>query len=275
MPYGDDPNDLPLLEMQQDMNTSLVTLLHEKAQIPPEFSPTYGEYASSGEIVCGTTTLEAIFPKPKADRNIATYARQTSQKSARLTRRNTTEVRLGNDRSFDSAMSRQISSRRVSKSFERTISAKSMGTEYSRCTTAGATVDAKRCSETSASAPARVSPESPKEELPLMHVLQRTAVPTPGACDLDESQPRYQPPLPLELQPPSKPVLQLLQDHSLRPHSAEDSSLPPEMEDIKPPLVPNAVCATRQRPEDFSERGSFVSSEVSMSSLPGCPASRR
>mmetsp|Transcript_69749 Transcript_69749/g.167449 ORF Transcript_69749/g.167449 Transcript_69749/m.167449 type:complete len:630 (+) Transcript_69749:67-1956(+) len=36
-PYGDDPNDLPLREMQLDMNQSLMRLLHPMAQTPPRF----------------------------------------------------------------------------------------------------------------------------------------------------------------------------------------------------------------------------------------------
>eukprot|EP00928_Gymnodinium_smaydae_P081941 TRINITY_DN65371_c0_g1_i1.p1 TRINITY_DN65371_c0_g1~~TRINITY_DN65371_c0_g1_i1.p1 ORF type:complete len:492 (-),score=36.87 TRINITY_DN65371_c0_g1_i1:159-1589(-) len=36
-PYGDDPNDLPLLDMQRDMNRSLQSLLHRKALVPPSF----------------------------------------------------------------------------------------------------------------------------------------------------------------------------------------------------------------------------------------------
>merc|ERR1719291_66732 len=36
-PYGDDANDLPLLEMQCDMNQSLLSLLHPACAKPPEF----------------------------------------------------------------------------------------------------------------------------------------------------------------------------------------------------------------------------------------------
>lgn len=36
MPYGDDPNDLPLANMQTCMNKSLLTLLHRTAQVPPK-----------------------------------------------------------------------------------------------------------------------------------------------------------------------------------------------------------------------------------------------
>eukprot|EP00971_Amphidinium_carterae_P167682 3322627-Amphidinium_carterae.1 len=36
-PYGDDTNDLPLREMQLDMNLSLMRLLHPCAQTPPKF----------------------------------------------------------------------------------------------------------------------------------------------------------------------------------------------------------------------------------------------
>lgn len=38
MPFGDDWNDLPLYEMQQDMNGSLRTLIHERAQRVPYFT---------------------------------------------------------------------------------------------------------------------------------------------------------------------------------------------------------------------------------------------
>jgi len=37
-PFGDDPNDLPLTEMQTDLNASLIGLLDERAQTPPKFS---------------------------------------------------------------------------------------------------------------------------------------------------------------------------------------------------------------------------------------------
>lgn len=36
-PFGDDPNDLPLERMQEDVNTSLWNLLDTNAQAPPEF----------------------------------------------------------------------------------------------------------------------------------------------------------------------------------------------------------------------------------------------
>lgn len=37
MPFGDDPNDLPLQHLQADMNASLVSLLHPSALSPPDF----------------------------------------------------------------------------------------------------------------------------------------------------------------------------------------------------------------------------------------------
>jgi len=37
-PFGDDANDLPLHDMQEDMNKSLVALLDHRAQHPPEFA---------------------------------------------------------------------------------------------------------------------------------------------------------------------------------------------------------------------------------------------
>jgi len=37
-PYGDDPNDLPLREMQRDMNRSLRRLLEPQALLPPTFA---------------------------------------------------------------------------------------------------------------------------------------------------------------------------------------------------------------------------------------------
>jgi len=37
MPFGDDPNDLPLHDMQADLNASLITLLQEKAGTCPKF----------------------------------------------------------------------------------------------------------------------------------------------------------------------------------------------------------------------------------------------
>merc|ERR1719361_2011339 len=40
-PYGDDANDLPLREMQTDLNQSLISLLHPLANKPPfyDFNP--------------------------------------------------------------------------------------------------------------------------------------------------------------------------------------------------------------------------------------------
>eukprot|EP00927_Polykrikos_kofoidii_P062015 TRINITY_DN56840_c0_g1_i1.p1 TRINITY_DN56840_c0_g1~~TRINITY_DN56840_c0_g1_i1.p1 ORF type:complete len:657 (-),score=119.95 TRINITY_DN56840_c0_g1_i1:109-2079(-) len=38
MPFGDDRNDLPLFEMQMDMNRSLITLVDERAQKVPQFT---------------------------------------------------------------------------------------------------------------------------------------------------------------------------------------------------------------------------------------------
>merc|ERR1719247_1110255 len=40
MPFGDDPNDLPLHEMQTDLNKSLMSLMHPAAQNSPSFSYT-------------------------------------------------------------------------------------------------------------------------------------------------------------------------------------------------------------------------------------------
>lgn len=37
-PFGDDPNDLPLVDMQEDLNKSLIGLLDERAQVPPKFN---------------------------------------------------------------------------------------------------------------------------------------------------------------------------------------------------------------------------------------------
>lgn len=37
-PFGDDPNDLPLVEYQKSFNTSLLTLLDERAQLPPSYT---------------------------------------------------------------------------------------------------------------------------------------------------------------------------------------------------------------------------------------------
>jgi predicted membrane chloride channel (bestrophin family) len=36
-PFGDDPNDLPLREMQQDLNASLSTMIEKDVQMPPKF----------------------------------------------------------------------------------------------------------------------------------------------------------------------------------------------------------------------------------------------
>merc|ERR1719506_2096665 len=38
MPFGDDPNDLPLEEMQRDFNLSLIGLLRKRFLHPPTFS---------------------------------------------------------------------------------------------------------------------------------------------------------------------------------------------------------------------------------------------
>eukprot|EP00971_Amphidinium_carterae_P139174 2758057-Amphidinium_carterae.1 len=38
LPFGDDPNDLPLGEMQQSMNVSLLTLIHWRTQLTPELA---------------------------------------------------------------------------------------------------------------------------------------------------------------------------------------------------------------------------------------------
>jgi len=37
MPFGDDPNDLPLHDMQNDLNASLITLMQERASCCPQF----------------------------------------------------------------------------------------------------------------------------------------------------------------------------------------------------------------------------------------------
>merc|ERR1719174_3345162 len=37
MPFGDDPNDLPLHDMQSDLNKSLVCLMQKSAQVCPAF----------------------------------------------------------------------------------------------------------------------------------------------------------------------------------------------------------------------------------------------
>jgi putative membrane protein len=47
MPFGDDPNDLPLVDMQIDLNKSLRSLMHERACRPPHFD--YGD-ASHGTL---------------------------------------------------------------------------------------------------------------------------------------------------------------------------------------------------------------------------------
>merc|ERR1719235_2340444 len=38
MPFGDDPNDLPLAEMQTDLNRSLISLMQPPAQKCPTFN---------------------------------------------------------------------------------------------------------------------------------------------------------------------------------------------------------------------------------------------
>lgn len=38
MPFGADPNDLPIAKMQREMNVSLLSLLEEKTQVPPSFT---------------------------------------------------------------------------------------------------------------------------------------------------------------------------------------------------------------------------------------------
>merc|ERR1719453_2549417 len=37
MPFGDDKNDLPIIELQQEMNRDLKVLLSSETQIPPSF----------------------------------------------------------------------------------------------------------------------------------------------------------------------------------------------------------------------------------------------
>jgi len=37
-PFGNDPNDVPLVEMQTDLNNSLISLMDERAQQPPQFT---------------------------------------------------------------------------------------------------------------------------------------------------------------------------------------------------------------------------------------------
>ena len=37
MPFGDDPNDLPLLDLQRDYNLSIISLMDERATMQPHF----------------------------------------------------------------------------------------------------------------------------------------------------------------------------------------------------------------------------------------------
>jgi len=57
-PFGDDPNDLPLHEMQTDMNASLIALLDVRALHPPEFSFKKDHHVLLGKTDC---PLEEIF----------------------------------------------------------------------------------------------------------------------------------------------------------------------------------------------------------------------
>merc|ERR1712048_1317291 len=49
-PFGDDPNDLPLLEMQVDLNKSLCALLRPMAATPPSYQFKRETHASLGRI---------------------------------------------------------------------------------------------------------------------------------------------------------------------------------------------------------------------------------
>merc|ERR1719162_1993888 len=52
MPFGDDLNDLPIYEMQRDMNQSLLTLMNDVAQNVPgfEYSPEVDAMLTLSEI---------------------------------------------------------------------------------------------------------------------------------------------------------------------------------------------------------------------------------
>merc|ERR1719210_1142026 len=56
-PFGDDPNDLPLHDMQADLNKSLIALLHPCAQHAPDFN-----FNKEEHIVCRRSNdhMEAI-----------------------------------------------------------------------------------------------------------------------------------------------------------------------------------------------------------------------
>merc|ERR1712007_144705 len=62
MPFGDDPDDLPLYEMQQSMNESLKTLLEPQAQTPPAFKV---ERSDLGSTVQKVGSADNFFDLPK------------------------------------------------------------------------------------------------------------------------------------------------------------------------------------------------------------------
>lgn len=56
-PFGEDPNDLEIADMQQAMNTSLITLLHPSAQSPPTITDLTLSLVSSDHIIVGTAEV--------------------------------------------------------------------------------------------------------------------------------------------------------------------------------------------------------------------------
>mmetsp|Transcript_23647 Transcript_23647/g.55130 ORF Transcript_23647/g.55130 Transcript_23647/m.55130 type:complete len:711 (+) Transcript_23647:142-2274(+) len=88
-PFGDDDNDLPLREMQVDMNRSLSNLLESRAQVPPHF-----EYSGSDKriIVCSSVLQELGHLGPVPVQPLKTTPRRLGGNSSTLGKRYTSPM---------------------------------------------------------------------------------------------------------------------------------------------------------------------------------------
>ena len=62
MPFGDDPNDLPIEEMQKDLNESLISLLRPVFKSPPVFQ-LYRDSADAPQLTAAKTRVGAHIEK--------------------------------------------------------------------------------------------------------------------------------------------------------------------------------------------------------------------
>jgi putative membrane protein len=83
-PFGDDANDLPLHDMQIDLNKSLVALLDERAQKPPtfQFQERHRELARSTELIEVTFGVESAAKKETGSLGAVLGRQLTSMRSS-------------------------------------------------------------------------------------------------------------------------------------------------------------------------------------------------